>query len=312
MKNQTENTNGTVGMDLFLYSCFEFEQTAQHLPGKMQNDQRWPKGIELENSDSNTDKCEEPLNEMISTMIGWYRTNTQNIEEPVCLEVLSDIVPVIVMIAKDLNAISETKNGTPLPPLGHTETDVIWKCFLPELKSGFAQQHDFFIRYLSWAFSSSEEEKFELGSRPPVGKYSPNFRRLAALKAKNEKRDNPRSHPKERDNPRSHSKERNGPGNRNNPRPQKRDRSRAAPDKKKNAQLEREALKTVLTGVQQLNEDDSLIEVKLPPANSYYRRLQHQQAKTEGLDSKSTGEGSERAVVLFRMEEGKESKSGKD
>jgi predicted RNA-binding protein Jag len=52
--------------------------------------------------------------------------------------------------------------------------------------------------------------------------------------------------------------------------------------------------------LERLRTDTSCNEVRLDPSNSFFRRLQHKKAVSEGFFSFSTGEGMARAVVVTR------------
>ena len=55
-----------------------------------------------------------------------------------------------------------------------------------------------------------------------------------------------------------------------------------------------------IRGAQALDADPNLSEFTLPPANSFYRRLQHEEVKKIGYHSRSDGEGQQRSVVMLR------------
>ena len=59
----------------------------------------------------------------------------------------------------------------------------------------------------------------------------------------------------------------------------------------------------VYKAVRNLQKDSELEEVVLKPANSFYRRMQHEKAMEAGFKSFSVGEGQDRAVRLARNED---------
>lgn len=60
------------------------------------------------------------------------------------------------------------------------------------------------------------------------------------------------------------------------------------------------ALESVIQAVERLRAEPAVNEVRLDPSNSFFRRLQHKKAVSEGFFSFSTGEGMARAVVVTR------------
>lgn len=69
------------------------------------------------------------------------------------------------------------------------------------------------------------------------------------------------------------------------------------------AKLTESALAEVDQAIASLKSNPSLDEVTLKPANSYYRRIQHQKIVDSGYHSFSVGEGPDRAVKVARKEE---------
>ena len=59
----------------------------------------------------------------------------------------------------------------------------------------------------------------------------------------------------------------------------------------------------VNNAVKKLKENNDLSEIKLKPANSFYRRLQHKHAISQGFESISSGEGNDRSVVVMRAKD---------
>lgn len=63
------------------------------------------------------------------------------------------------------------------------------------------------------------------------------------------------------------------------------------------------ALAEVNQAIDSLKSNSSIDEVTLKPANSFYRRIQHQQIVDAGFHSFSVGEGPDRAVKVARKGE---------
>jgi hypothetical protein len=90
---------------------------------------------------------------------------------------------------------------------------------------------------------------------------------------------------------------RGGGGDRDRgPRGPRRDGGEADP------KLEAAALADVQDAIKRLASEPGLDEVTLKPANSFYRRIQHQNIVDAGYSSFSVGEGSERAVKVSRKQ----------
>ena len=66
------------------------------------------------------------------------------------------------------------------------------------------------------------------------------------------------------------------------------------------AEQERAAMEAVHAAVEKLRSETGVQEIRLDPSNSFFRRLQHKKAVSEGFFSFSTGEGLTRAVVVTR------------
>ncbi len=59
-------------------------------------------------------------------------------------------------------------------------------------------------------------------------------------------------------------------------------------------------MEAVNQAITRLRSESELSEVRLDPSNSFFRRLQHKKAVSEGFYSFSTGEGNGRSVVVTR------------
>ena len=66
------------------------------------------------------------------------------------------------------------------------------------------------------------------------------------------------------------------------------------------ADQEQAALDSVNKALVTLRTETSVNEIQLDPSNSFFRRLQHKKAVSEGYYSYSTGEGAGRSVVVTR------------
>jgi hypothetical protein len=214
--------------------------------------------------------------------------------EPINLESLTAVIAAFMLLIQDIDAVVKAKTGDYLPTLDKDTKDEIWSEVEKAIRAHFKNHSNMFMKYLHWSHAAQPPEiNIEIGSRPPVGRFAPGFRGQSGGR-KGGGGDRNRG-------PRNDQRRNQKNDNRGEGRGSRQQNSRnSKPDTKKNHQLERETLKAVLIAVQKLNEDKSLTEYSLPPANSFYRRLQHKQIKEEGLFSKSDGTGNDRRVVILR------------
>ena len=321
----------TLSIDYFLYSCLEHENTRKHLPPRKEN--RWPGALKCEEDEAVPGEiADKPMEELFHQIMGWYSKEWPELatQSPLDLETLPGLLPPFLLLCRDLEIVIKAKYKGEVPPWSVGNLSEEGRAFWEHLENSIARQFQehksFFTRYLQWIHGADREIEFEPGSRPPVGRFAPYFRRSTTSFPGGESRKRgPASGGGRRDGNRDrggrggdrdrngNNRDRGGRGgdrdrNGNNRDRGGRDRNgnnrgrgRGGPPKKDPAQ-ERESLREVLQAVQSLNENQDIQEVPLAPANSYYRRLQHQQIKDEGLASISRGEGQERSVVVIRPE----------
>lgn len=280
-----------MSLDYFLYSCFEHENTSRSWP--VNTDTRWPTAVSCTNDVPQSIK-DRSLAEILTELSQWYVEHSPQLvdSKPLDLESLPDVIPAFMQLTQDMDTVVKAKTGDYLPTYeSETSEGAVWSAVNDAIRQNFSNFEKMFLRYLHWSHASQPEEIIDLASRPPVGRFAPNFRRGGS--SSNDRRggkgNSKRPHGGNNKRP---------PRGKSNDRPQNKRRSGGF-QKKNDAKLERDSLKEVLSAIQKLNENPGMKEFKLPPANSYYRRLQHQQIKDEGLFSKSTGEGNSRAVVIL-------------
>jgi hypothetical protein len=302
-----------ITLDYFLYSCFEHENTSRSWP--IHVDSRWPDAVACSKHQPSETIGSHDFAGLCRTMITWYQTKYPALasSEPLNMENLADIVPPFMSLIQDLDIVVKTKTDDYLPTYEAGAADPIWQTVNAIFTEHLPTYAPLFLRYLHWSHAPQPEEiEFEPGSRPPVGRFAPGFRRpspgaeggrgpshrpgLASRPQGNQRRDSQRGgrSGNSQDRPSQPQKSAARPKNTTTASDGRQD---AGPDKKR---LERESLREVLVAIQKLNEDLGLSEYRLRPANSFYRRLQHQQVKEEGLHSMSAGEGNDRAVVVLR------------
>ena len=305
------NSDQPVGIDYFLYSCFEFESTCKALPRTIVGDDRWPVMLGLlEGERGEFDDL--TISELAEKMADWYAEKFPYLTaaNPVNFRTLAEVVPATVMMAKDLDMIIKEKTGSSIPTFKTANKSDVWQLIEKTLEKKLTKHAYFFSRYLKWVHAQEEENTIEIGNRPPVGRFAPSRGRSTPQGRGGGRSGNSKSYGN-----RQHFGNSSQGGNQKNNRNEKRGRSefrhkkdsqddKFHRDRKRDARLEQESIKQVIRAVQILNQQPDLGEYRLPPANSYYRRLQHKQVKEEGLFSSSAGEGQERAVVITRAKVG--------
>lgn len=300
-------------VDFFLYSCLESESTLAARSKEYQLEKRFPLVSGFQRGEALPENIKDlKLDDILSQTFLWHKNTSPDITDadPVYLRDLHIFSPNIVCLIKDIQSAIEASTSQRIPLIPNKykeeELDEVWK-----LLFGLIEEHcgaikkDYIKAYLVWSYSKWSDERVEVGDRPPVGKFMPYtpFNKRHGNKGPG----GPRSGPGDRNHrgggapDKRKSKDFGGnssypPKNRDNRGPSRSNNDRPNKSSNNNAE-EAESLKAVQESIQKLKKDN-LSELVLPPANSYFRRLQHKQIKQEGFNSESVGEGSERAVVI--------------
>ena len=276
-------------MDYFLYSCFEFEQTCKATPHRSLGAERWPALVAHLEGDGPRLGDIGSIQEQFDACLKWYSDTFPNLisENSLNLDNINNIIPGVVFLGLDLKTIVSSDSTFEELKYSEVRPDTkLWGLIEKTLKKfipNFSRQS---LAYLQWAYGEKEEKQWEIGSRPPIGRYAPSFRKT---RGGNSSRPD-RGERKDRgDRPNGNRK--GGNRSRNNPK-------RGGSDHK-----EKSALTDVNNAVKKLKENNDLSEIKLKPANSFYRRLQHKHAISQGFESISSGEGNDRSVVVMRAKD---------
>ncbi|SME90003.1 R3H domain-containing nucleic acid-binding protein [Pseudobacteriovorax antillogorgiicola] len=250
--------------------------------------ERWPALVEYFEGETGKLANLGTLEEQMQACLKWY-TETFNYlitENTLNLSNINGIIPGVVFIGLDLRTLVANDNTHEVLVYNEARPNhELWNLIEKVLKKsipGFSKQT---LAYLQWAYGEKEEKTWEIGSRPPIGKYAPSFRnraRTGANRDRNERGGNQGGNRK--GNSRGNQKRGQGGGDRRGSSEQK----------------EKSALLDVNNAVKKLKKDPNLNEVKLSPTNSFYRRLQHKHAISQGFESISSGEGNDRSVVVKR------------
>lgn len=275
----------SVKLDYFLYSCFEFEQTCKAAPHRALGSERWPIIIKFfEDDDNSVFSSIGNLEEQLNNCLDWYTESFTNLmtESQLDLTNINGIIPAVVFLGLDFKTVV-LKDST-FEELAYKESNPnknLWsllESIIQKRVPSFSRQ---IIAYLQWAYAIKEDRQWDIGSRPPVGKYAPSYRKTRSGSGNQKERN---------------TRDRNG-NKRANGRPKREQHG------KKGDHREKAALLDVNNAVKQMKKNPELAEVKLNPTNSFFRRLQHKHAISQGFESISSGEGNERSVVVKRGKE---------
>ena len=284
-------------LDYFLYSCFEFEQTCKASPQRSLGEERWPLiAASLETQDGLMEKLGS-VTDQIKACAKWYGEVFPQIlnEQKIEMNNIAAITPAVVFFCLDLKLIFKQPDFgvTPLSyDPNNPRKDHQWDMLEKLIRAAFPNFHLQVLSYLKWICTESETKQWEIGSRPPVGRYAPNMRRprqgagpASGRKPLTGKR----------------GKFQDGGGTQGKSPASARSKGGAKfPDKSQEERKEKQALHLVESAIKEMQANLELNEIQLPPANSFYRRLQHKHVMTMGFFSESIGEGRDRAVVILR------------
>lgn len=298
-----------ISLDYFLYSCFEFEKLNRSLPEHARNKGRWPVCVTLDHADAHLFSTKS-LNELVYGILKHYTDEfpKMNPRDELSLETLGDVSAICVFLLKDLKVIAKEKLGVDELPMIKADAplDDTWQIVQKELKAMFPKFYEYMWQYVQWAYAVVEEDLDENASRPPLGRFSPFHHRRPS--GSFERRDRPGAQrgPKKggRGDHRGGERGRDHGGRKEFKKDFKKDfksdQRRRPESKPVDKEAETACMAAVAEAVRTLQTNPSLGEVRLPPANSFFRHMQHNLIKEEGFDSHSVGEGSERTVVVTR------------
>jgi len=321
-KGDTINTdpnpkNSSLKIDYFLYSCFEFEQNCKAFPATAVGPQRWPEVVAFLDTQRTSFEDLGTLPEQMELAFKWYVEQFPALvtDHTIVMENIGELAAGIVYFALDLRLLARNDSNA-LEALA-SESNGLWTEITRIIDTHAPNYANYLSAYLRWVFVKTEEKYWEAGSRPPVGRYTPGARRSRPYgsgpsSSSGPRRSGPGGRPGgDRDRgPRSGSSDRgprpgSGPRDRGD-RPD-RDRNRgpasgrpSAEGRNSHADQEQAALESVQQAIAKLRSEASVSEIRLDPSNSFFRRLQHKKAVSEGFFSFSTGEGAGRSVVVTR------------
>ena len=325
-KKPTRYAEPEVSLDYFLYSCFEAEKLKKNQAVKHSA------VIETLLEEGQEVGLDEFYDGLLDT-VSFYKAQYPDFgaDGVITMTTLNSIVPPFVDLNRDIRVLvdSFTKNTEVNFLRDQLSLSPMWQTVERVISSTFPRNHDIFLKFLFWSFAEKGPEEDEVGQRPPIGRFSPFASRAPRFGDRSgppgKRRDGGNRFGGGGDRDRG-PKDRPGrdrgerppradfDANRGGDRP-RRDRNEGRKDRgdrgrhegngpraprERDPRVEEESIAVVVKAASQLRENPSMAEFKLPPANSYYRLLQHQQVKKEGFYSRSEGEGQERGLVIMR------------
>ncbi len=316
-----------VPLDYFLFSCHEAELT--HRSVKKDNPVTWPSIDDIEPDMSDDGQLRDAIQDLLS----WYAAQFPQLKSPEYINFgrLAEIADPIARLSIDVRTMVSKLTGTDfhIGESGENESNPrhnqIWDILQEFVSQIFRQHSGLYLKYMQWCYEAPKNEIIEPGSRPPVGRFAPPMRSRGGDRGprpgggdRPPRGDHQRGgdrgggrHQGRRDGQQggggnNHHRNDRGPRHRGGGRD--RDRGGDRPHDHARAQASaagtEAAIAEVMEAVQRLREDANINEIPLRPANSFNRRLQHEQIKGSGFFSSSAGEGPSRAVVISRTDQG--------
>lgn len=288
-----------------MYSCFEFEQTCRATPHRSLGAERWPAVVsQLEGEGPQLSEIGS-LQDQLEACVKWYTKTFGYLltENTLNLTNINGIIPGIVFIGLDFKTIiSSDPTHEELKFNESRPNTALWDLVAKVLRNLLPAFSTQTVAYLQWAYGEKEEKTWEVGSRPPVGRYAPRRGRPSPNRSdrgeRNDRGGNRNERPDRKDRGERGGNRRGGAQKGGNPRRNNEKKGGGSSEQK-----EKLALTDVNKAVEKLGQEPGLSEIKLKPANSFYRRLQHKHAISQGFESTSSGEGNDRSVVVKRAKD---------
>ncbi len=297
-----------IPLDLFLYSCLEYERLRRSSPEGTEEIQGHP-SLKSE-PEQGTKGFEDDSVSELDDVVAWYRCQFQSLagQEVLSSENLSSVVIPTVLLGIDVASFTLRSKGSRVPFYIADEItrDPFWSEFDGLVVQHFSAYAEFMMTYYHWCFSEERENLVEPGSRPPVGRFAPRFPRSQKFKDRNsfspqgrrnqdsDDRHGRPSRPQRKFDDRNRGDHERG-GFRGNP--------NSGPRSEASRKAEELALKDVAKAVREFKGKPETEEVLLAPTNSFCRRLQHRHINEAGFFSRSIGEGQDRAVKITRIKQ---------
>lgn len=306
-----------VPLDYFLYSCFEAETMIANLQkkagGKEHVDFRYPSLPDLAGKLSGKADSDSAWQEAIADLFQWHCEREPALGEKAIVdyEKVSGVVFGFSCFHADLRELYRIAGEADLPLFKEAEgLAPFWRMTMAVLLEKSPKASELFAKFFAWTYSSWEPPVYEVGSRPPVGRFAPpprlrpgsgpgggsggpggRRRGPAHDRPERSERGDRAEHTDRGDRPeRAPRREGRNDGRGRGPRRDDGHQDRAAA----------EAMSAVEDAISRLERDPSTPHVDLPPTNSFQRRKQHHTINERGFQSQSIGDGDSRAVRVTR------------
>lgn len=323
-----------VKIDGFLFSCLEFEKT-QKARGFWPQTVKWPPLTRMHTHPQELDK---DIAVLVKEMIEWYANENSAVrEQKVALENLHAFTALAVDLIHDISELHYKVCNEEIPSPTDPDAQHLWIAFDKALGTWFPSGANLIKEYASWNFRRPEQFDINLSSLPPVGRNTPpagsrissqgylivpernggrgrngnggaqqggGVRRNGQYQQEGRGGDRGGNAGGGRRPQQSGAFRGEGQGPKRFGRGDKNNNRRPNPiSQAERERLEAEALKSVITAIDQLRSNADLKEVRLNPTNSFLRRMQHNEVSSHGFFSHSVGEDKERVVVVTRTEQ---------
>jgi hypothetical protein len=305
-----------VPLDYFLYSCFEAENMIRDLQkkagGKDKVDFRYPDLASLASGLVAGDALDaSEWERKLATLLLWHGEREPSLLENITVdyERVSSVTAAFAGFYTDFRELYAQVAGDSLPVFDAEQgLAPIWQVTMKLIQTKAPRTAGLITQFFAWTHSAWEAPVYEVGSRPPVGRFAPppRLRTSAAGGGRPDRSGSERESGRGFDRASVRGPERS----RSQGRPDGRHESRRPPRKEnfrenskghpREDRAAAEALSAVDNAIQQLERDPSTKFVDLPPTNSFQRRKQHHTINERGFQSQSVGEGDSRAVRVMR------------
>ncbi|MEY4631588.1 MAG: hypothetical protein RIQ81_1708 [Pseudomonadota bacterium] len=324
-----------VPLDYFLYSCFEAETMIANLQkkagGKENVDFRHPSLPDLAGKLSGKPDTDNAWQDAIASLYQWHCEREPGLLEKTVVdyEKVSGVVFGFSCFHADLRELHRLAGSSELPVFSESaDLAPFWRMTMVVLEEKSPKARELFAKFFAWTYSSWEPPVYEVGSRPPIGRFAPPPRLRAGSGPGGgfgggpggRKRGGPErtGHHDRPDRPQrgeqSDRPERPARGGRDFDRPQREESRRGGQESEGRREGRRgprrddghqdraaaEAMSAVEDAIARLEREPSTPFVDLPPTNSFQRRKQHHTVNERGFQSESVGEGNNRAVRVIR------------
>lgn len=314
-----ESRGKNVSLDLLLYSCLEHERVIRaKLPGGATSHDSLPISESLSNFDDEV-VSDDQLFQLIEKLAVWYSSHHPclTVRGVIDRGMLHEVVEPLVSFNQNLEQLYNTCKKSTLPEFSKEKDEgTFWNRLEHIFLAHFPEHGKSFLKYIHWSHAAQPVPDFEIGDVPPVGRNAPRLPRRdrddrAPYGVSKSSDDSRMTKPRKIDYDSRHGNKFVNKSNSEKKSGRKRDKidnsipvnseKSARRDSLKHDAMARQAAEEeVATALKKLRENPSLQELNLRPANSFFRRIQHQIASDEGFTTISVGEGHNRAVKVCR------------